>query len=248
MELIIAFVIGICLITGYVPVKSPPVGELTLALSPDQPLRIRTKVTPSSILQYKDIIKQTYDYSCGSAALSTLLRNYLGEDITEQQVIQGLLTHGDKDQIIKRRAFSLLDMKKYVGVLGYEGAGYRAEIEDLKDPANWPLIIPVTLFDYRHFVVMKGVHDGHVFIADPFSGNSSYPLYAFENMWYDKVVFIVRPKGGKGLSALKLKNRDLRYITESDAKRLIMERFRPFDTPSKVKMTHFPGQKQYYKP
>lgn len=248
MELFIAFILGICLITGYVPVKSPPSGELILALSPDLPSRIRAKVTPVSVLQYQDIIKQTYDYSCGSAALSTLLRNYLGEDITEQQVIQGLLTYGDKNQIISRRAFSLLDMKKYVGVLGYEGAGYRAEIADLKDPANWPLILPVTLFEYRHFVVLKGVHDGHVFIADPFSGNSSYPLTTFENMWYDKVVFIVKPKGGKGLSALKLKNRDLRYITESDAKRVIMERHTPFDTPSNTKMTNFPGQKQYYKP
>ena len=149
MELFIAFILGICLITGYVPVKSPPSGELILALSPDLPSRIRAKVTPVSVLQYQDIIKQTYDYSCGSAALSTLLRNYLGEDITEQQVIQGLLTYGDKNQIISRRAFSLLDMKKYVGVLGYEGAGYRAEIADLKDPANWPLILPVTLFEYR---------------------------------------------------------------------------------------------------
>lgn len=242
------FVIGICLIIGYAPIESTPLDERLLVVSPDQSVRIRRNVTPGSALKYQDIVKQTYDYSCGSAALSTLLKYRLGECISEPQVIRGLLTHGDREQIVQKRAFSLLDMKKYVNALGYDGAGYRAEIEDLKNPDNWPLIVPVTLFDYRHFVILKGVHDGHVFIADPFSGNSSYPLYTFKTMWYDKVVFIVSPKGGKGLKALKLENQDLRYITESDAKRAIMNRYPAFDTPSNVKMSDFSGQKHYFKP
>ncbi|MBU0992888.1 MAG: C39 family peptidase [Proteobacteria bacterium] len=248
MELFIAFVIGICLINGYAPLNESPKDELLIKTAPNTPYKIRNTVIPGSKMKYNEVVRQTYDYSCGSAALATLLRFYLGEDITEQNVIQGLLLYGDKEQIIKRRAFSLLDMKKYVNVLGYEGTGYRAELEDLTDPANWPCIIPITLFDYRHFVILKGVHDGHIFFSDSFSGNSSYPLSTFETLWYEKIVFIVTPRGGKGLSALKLKPEDLQYITESEAKRFFTATYKPFDIPSTVKMTNIPGQKQFYKP
>lgn len=248
MEMIIAFFIGIALISGYIPPKEIPREEVSVALSTGRPDKLRTSVVPNTTLKFGEVAKQTYDYSCGSAALATLLKFYLGEDITEQNVIQGLLAYGDKEQIVKRRAFSLLDMKKYVNALGYQGAGYRAEMEDLKDSANWPCIIPITLFNYRHFVVLKGVHDGHVFFADPFSGNISYPLSTFESMWYEKVVFIVSPKEGQGLSLLKLNEKDLQYITEDEGKRYIFHTLKPFDIPSNVKMINIPGEKQYFKP
>jgi predicted double-glycine peptidase len=158
----------------------------------------------------ENIVKQQYDYSCGSAALATLLNYYLGENFTEEQVIQGLMEYGDIKQLEEKRAFSLLDMKRFVTVLGYQGAGYTAEFEDLKK-LDKPCIIPIEFFGYKHFVVYRGIYGEHVFFADPFMGNISFTLSEFEEMWHRNIVFIVTD-GGVTMDALFLKEEDLRLV------------------------------------
>jgi predicted double-glycine peptidase len=69
---------------------------------------------PFSELKYKNIVRQAYDYSCGSAALVTILKFHLGLDVSEQQSMEGMMAFGEKDKIIERRGFSLLDMKRYL--------------------------------------------------------------------------------------------------------------------------------------
>ena len=174
---------------------------------------------------YKNLVRQEHDYSCGSAALCTLLNYFLGENLTESQVIYGLMEYGDAQKIAKRRAFSLLDMKRFVNKLGYKGVGYKATIEDMYDIAELkhPCIVPIEFSGYRHFTVFRGIHGKHVFLADPFNGNSSYTLADFEDMWYENVVFMVYPEGANTYSALELTNDDLRYIHERMIDDLILE-------------------------
>ena len=88
-----------------------------------QPVTIR----PYSEFKFENIVHQAYDYSCGSAALVTVINNYLGILVTEQQAMEGMLAHGEREKIIERRGFSLLDMKRYVASLGATGAGYRGD-------------------------------------------------------------------------------------------------------------------------
>ncbi|MEG6939493.1 peptidase C39, partial [Pseudomonas aeruginosa] len=75
--------------------------------------------------------RQAYYYSCGSAALTTLLDYYLWRNLEERQVMEGLLRDGEADKIVQRRGFSLLDMKRYAVALGYKSGGFRAEFSDL---------------------------------------------------------------------------------------------------------------------
>jgi hypothetical protein len=96
------------------------------------------KLEPFSELKYKHIVRQAFDYSCGSAALVTILNYHLGVMVNEQQAMEGMLEKGEKDKIIERRGFSLLDMKRYVGSLGMSGAGFKAEIKDLMTWMNQP--------------------------------------------------------------------------------------------------------------
>src|SRR5690242_8913194 len=44
---------------------------------------------PLSELKYKNIVRQAYDYSCGSAALVTILKYHLGLEVSEQQSMEG---------------------------------------------------------------------------------------------------------------------------------------------------------------
>ncbi len=221
MHIIVAFLIGISVLAGFRPLETPPEKETRLIACPDAGIvkypvaqtELRLNIEPASEISLRHVVKQKYDYSCGSAALATILKYQLGEKFSETQVIHGLLRYGDKEKIAERRAFSLLDMKKFMDILGYESVGYRANIKDL-EKLNMPCIIPIELFGYRHFTVFKGMYKDHVFIADPYQGVSSYSSDKFQELWHENVIFVIYPKGEEQLSLLKLRQEDLRLIEE----------------------------------
>ena len=55
---------------------------------------------PQSEFKFDNIVHQAYDYSCGSAALTTVLRYHLGYEVTEQQAMEGMLTYGESENEI----------------------------------------------------------------------------------------------------------------------------------------------------
>jgi hypothetical protein len=238
------------LIAGFHPFGSSPPGEINLAVGTDEALRIYHSVVPVSETTHACLMKQNFDYSCGSAALGTLLNHYLGENFTERQIIHGLMEYGDKEQIKKLRAFSLWDMQKFVDILGYKAGGYNAELSDLMNPELWPCIVPIELFGYRHFVVLKAIHKGHVFVADPWRGNGSYTVEQFTEMWYHNILFRIYPKYGKGSSCLSLKETDLRFIDKDMQKTLMFDVNQPFDLPREWEVDiHNEGTTEFrYKP
>ena len=164
---------------------------------------------PFSELKYKHIVRQAYGYSCGSAALVTILNFHLGLNVTEQQAMEGMLDKGEKEKIIERRGFSLLDMKRYVASLGVSGAGYRAEVKDLLALTE-PAIVPIDYAGAKHFVVLRGIRDGVVFIADPSAGNIAFSVEEFARLWDKNTLFIVSPPAGARAPAqLALTDREL---------------------------------------
>jgi predicted double-glycine peptidase len=167
---------------------------------------------PFSELKYRHIVRQAYDYSCGSAALVTILNYHLGIPVTEQQAMEGMLEKGEKDKIIERRGFSLLDMKRYVASLGVVGAGYRAQVKDLLELTE-PAIVPIDYAGAKHFVVLRGIRDGVVYIADPSAGNIVFSVAEFARLWDKNTLFIVSPpQGGKAVAQLALADRELGVV------------------------------------
>ena len=214
------FAILVSFTSSVYPLQDQPKSEINITVPGPGSGNLRTYVNPASEINKNHLIKQGYDFSCGSAALAIILNFYLGEKLSEKQIIQGLLHYGDIEQIKKRQAFSLLDMKKFVKVLGYQGDGYKADLEDLKS-LKTPCIIPIKIMEYRHFVVFRGIYKGHIFLADPWRGDCSYTLDEFPKMWYDKVIFVVSTENQHTISALKLKPEDLVYIDEDAARETI---------------------------
>lgn len=225
MHLLVAFLIGTAFLGGYFQTKEIPEKTIDIAVE-NRGIRLKSKVDPLSDITNARTIKQQYDYSCGSAALATLLNYHLGESLTERQVISGMLNYGNKEMIIRRRAFSFLDMKRFVDALGYSGAGYKADISDLKD-LDIPGIVPIKLFGYRHFTVFRGVHDGHIFLSDPWKGNISFTEKEFLKSWYQNVIFLAHSEGKKTLGLMALRESDLRYINEDTANKIM---FDPLDS------------------
>lgn len=246
MHILAAFIIMMAFVNGFHPLSDEPEDNTPFILHADHHVIARTNIVPQDVIQFRNLVKQSYDFSCGSAALATLLNGHLGENFNEKQVIHGLMQYGDKEQIAARRAFSLLDMKRFVSVLGYKGAGYRATMEDLLTPDYWPCIIPIQIFDYRHFVVFRGVYKNHVFLADPWRGHTSYTLDTFEDMWFQNVMFLVS-NGHKHRNLLRLTEEDLRFIDEDTAKAFVLDEVKPFHIPPELEVD-LPYDGQHYKP
>jgi len=246
MEILVAILISIGLFASFHPEKAPPKGELDLAAGPGAHVRIRQRVRPLSAIKFANVVKQAFDYSCGSAALATILDYDLGEHLTERQVINGMLRFGDSKKIAERRAFSLLDMKKFVKVLGYKGVGYKADIDDLKNLGR-PCIIPITIYNYRHFVVFRGIYKGHIFVADPCRGASSFTLQQFKDMWYQNVIFVVYPKDARQANLLRLKDADLQFIDEDQANWIVLEHPQNSRLPPQRKIMDEPRVYQWYR-
>lgn len=142
---------------------------------------------------FKTVVRQKYDYSCGSAALATLLSHHYGRPVNEASVFQAMYAAGDK-AAIQKLGFSLFDMQTYLKTLGLQSDGYKTSLDKLQK-ARAPAIAVLHQGSYSHFVVIKGVSDDRVLIGDPSRGLKTYARSEFEQMW-DGVLFVIKgPEG-----------------------------------------------------
>lgn len=212
MHFAAAFLILMALMPNFFPEAGSTKETASFSSGIKGEIKIREDISPFTDQKFKHIVKQEHDFSCGSASLGTLLNYYLNERLTEKQIIRGLLEFGDKEQVKKLRAFSLWDMQQFLDAIGYKSGGYKAKTEDLMNPEYWPCLVLINVFSYKHFVVLKGVYQDHVFVADPFIGNSSYTIKKFKKIWDRNIMFIVWTESEKTVAGLKLTKQDLRFI------------------------------------
>ncbi|MEG2430360.1 MAG: C39 family peptidase [Acinetobacter sp.] len=180
--------------------------------------RETVEVKPALLDQFQGIVRQAYDYSCGSAALTTLLNGYVGTQLDEQQVMSGLMKFGETDKIVERRSFSLLDMKRFVSALGLESGGYRGEFKDLVNQ-DQPAIVPISYAGFKHFVVYKGYKNGRVYVADPALGNISFEERRFQDIWENNTLFLINVPEQYRKNFLALKESDMRHVEDATINR-----------------------------
>lgn len=214
METVIAIFVGVAIIAGLFSGKPESDSAVVLLAGNGNSTKLVRHIEPASEKDFTGIVPQEFDFSCSAAALSTMLNYGYGENRSEEDVINGLMKHSDKDEVLATRAFSIEAMKAYTSGLGYNINGYRAEgIDDLKH-VRMPCLTPVSIYGYYHFVVVKGLHKGHVFIADPYSGNLTYSEQEFKKIWYGNFVFGAEKNGDNPLNMLAVTLDDLKVIDE----------------------------------
>lgn len=157
------------------------------------PTHVSVPVTTLTAMRFKNVMHQTRDLSCGAAALGTILRYYYGEDLTEEQIINEGFQVGDTKKI-QRDGFSMLELKKIAEKRGYQAGGFRIPDANKLAALKVPVITLVSVRGYNHFVVIKGVSDGRVYIADPAFGNRSVTLESFAADWDHVILVAVSPK------------------------------------------------------
>jgi len=143
-------------------------------------------------MRFESVVRQEQDLSCGAAALATLLRHYYHEEIDEQVIIDGISEFGDSEKIA-REGFSMLELKRYAEQRGYMVQGFRVENVSALREVKLPFIALLQIGSYRHFVVVRGIDQEVVFIADPAFGNLRTEIEGFAKAWQKTAFFVVDP-------------------------------------------------------
>lgn len=151
-------------------------------------------VTSWRDIPFRTVVRQQYDYSCGSAAVATLLRFHYGLSVNEADVFRSMYERGDQTRI-RAVGFSMLDMRTYLESRGFRADGLRLSLDRLAT-LGVPAIALITHDDYRHFVVVKGVSADRVLVGDPTFGLQTYSRAEFQEIW-NGVVLAIRqtPEG-----------------------------------------------------
>lgn len=185
--------IGLAALMGASQPSPAAAGEIGLYRGAGGHFSVRVKSLKEA--RFRTVVRQMYDFSCGSAALATLLSYHYGEDTGETEVFRAMYAAGDRERI-ERVGFSLLDMKSYLAAKGLRADGYRIGLETLAR-VGVPAITLIETNGYKHFVVIKGVRDDEVLVGDPATGLRIYGRERFEEIW-EGIVFIIRDEAQTG--------------------------------------------------
>ena len=146
-------------------------------------------VTSLKEARFRTTVRQQYDFSCGSAAVATLLTYQYGIAVDEAEVFRHMYATGDQARI-RAEGFSLLDMRRYLAARGFRADGFQVPLDKLPEH-GLPAIVLVNDRGYRHFVVVRGLRQGRVLVADPARGSRAIPRRDFERLWDNRVLFVV---------------------------------------------------------
>ncbi len=141
-------------------------------------------------IAFRTTLRQKYDFSCGSAAIATLLTHHYGKPVDEGAVFQAMYASGDQAKI-RTEGFSLLDMKRYLESSGYKADGVRVSLDELAR-VGVPAIALINDQGYRHFVVVKGKHGDRIMLGDPALGGRIISREQFDSSWVGGIFFVIR--------------------------------------------------------
>jgi len=170
-----------------------------VAVAPE--LRVDRPTRSMKDLREQNLVMQRFDFSCGAAALATILRYGFDDSVTERLVLEELfgLLSDDEQPLVRAEGFSLLHLQRVAQARGYRAQGFRLEPQQLP-MLGGPVIVFIEPRGYRHFAVLRGIRGDRVYLADPSRGNIRMPVYTFLESWLQEdgngIIFVVEPAGG----------------------------------------------------
>jgi uncharacterized protein len=141
-------------------------------------------------IPFRTVVRQQYDFSCGSAAVATMLTHHYGRPTNEREPFRAMWATGDKE-LIRKVGFSMYDMKSYLTSIGYKAEGFRFTVDDLQKIKR-PLIVLINLNGFKHFVVIKGINKDRVLTGDPVLGINEYSKEDFAKLWNGIALAVVK--------------------------------------------------------
>lgn len=139
----------------------------------------------------ENLTRQEYDYSCGSASLSTILKYYYNLDIGEKEILDDILKSKGYDITKKEKleekdmGLSFLDLANYSKEKGFKAFGLALDLNELKK-LKAPVILFVKIRKSEHFTIYKNMDQNYVYLADPSFGNIKVKISKFKEMFYQR--------------------------------------------------------------
>lgn len=125
-------------------------------------------------LRDERVVKQDLDYSCGAASLATIMQEFYGQEISEEDVLMRMEDDG---------AASFQDLSDVAWEYEYSAKGLALDFEQLKT-LKIPVIAYLKHQGDDHFSVIRGISsNGMVWLGDPSWGNRKFSAEQFKNMW-----------------------------------------------------------------
>mgnify|MGYP001379734417 CR=1 FL=1 len=204
-----------------------PVHPATVAIINDG-IAIKKSVKSWTEFRDENVIKQKYDFSCGTSSLATILRYFFNEDIDEKVILDYLLKErgleGTKKLKREDIALSFKDLQEYAGKRGYKAAGLAMPLESLRN-LKVPAIVYLEIRQYQHFSVYRGMDERYVYLADPSFGNMKIRIDKFKEEFYTRgdsahpgKVLVLIPQDEE-----KKKNINKRFMAAGEDSRLVYE-------------------------
>jgi predicted double-glycine peptidase len=150
-------------------------------------------------LKKENIVMQQRDYSCGAAALATIMRYHLKEDVTELGLlleVVRMLTPEEMQERIKN-GLSISDLRRLAVRTGHQASIGKVEFKDLRE-VKVPLVVGLIVNGFDHFAVYRGTDDQYVYLADPARGHVRTPIPEFLKQWQKNTILVVVKKDDAG--------------------------------------------------
>ncbi|RMF41122.1 MAG: hypothetical protein D6753_10235 [Planctomycetota bacterium] len=162
----------------------------------DPAFRMAKPVMSWKQMKNRHVVMQQRDYSCGAAALATLMRYYWGHDVSEADVLVVVERMLDAEQLRDRveNGLTMADLEEAARRMGYQSVVGQVTFEELKG-SKVPVIVVVNLGGLNHFVVYRDDACGSVFLADPLRGNTRLSAEGFQQVWQRNAILVVAPPG-----------------------------------------------------
>jgi uncharacterized protein len=178
-------------------------------------------------LKYATTVRQVLDFTCGGAALATMLTHYWGRPTTETEILEIFRARYPDPKIWQMKikdGFTFDDIVFAAEVLGYEAAGAKVAIDELA-AMNGPVIIHLDKGTFQHFVVLKKAHAGVFYMSDPIVGKLALERPDFEKQYTGSAMAIWRD--GRPLPA----NAPLARIRDGITVRSTLRERNPVEAP-----------------
>ncbi|HEX5105977.1 MAG TPA: C39 family peptidase [Pirellulaceae bacterium] len=179
------------------PIQAPPTRSQPQSPRIRAPIRDNERTFQKGVKSWREIsrehiVMQQRDYSCGAAALATLMRYHLNENVTELQllleVVQMLTPEEMRDRV--QNGLSLTDLRRVAVRTGHLATIGTLEFDKLRE-SKVPLVVGIVVNEFDHFVVFRGVDDQYVYLADPARGHVRTPIEEFKKQWQKNAVLVV---------------------------------------------------------
>ena len=158
--------------------------------------RVNVRVCNYRDLQRLNIVMQKRDYSCGAAALATILRYFWCDPVGETNVLVAIgdVLTAEEIQDRVKKGMAISDLRRAAVKMGYLSSIGTMSFQDLCG-SRVPLIVPLKLKEYDHFVVYRGVCGNRVYLADPIRGNVRPTIAEFCCQWQKNAILAVAKPG-----------------------------------------------------